>query len=233
MSEGRAQEGPGFLKRVWRDNGLSIVIFALFAMFQLQLSVVGLVHHNDQLAEHGEPAVSYADYVTSPAFMEATMENWESEFLQMFAYVFLTVFLYQRGSAESKDPDAREVVDRDPRTRRDRADVPWPVRRGGWMLRVYEHSLSLGLLLLFLLSFALHVMSGAREASRQALLHGGEAVTSWSYLASAQLWFESLQNWQSEFFSIGMMVVLSIFLRERGSPESKPVDAPHAATGAD
>ena len=159
------------------------------------------------------------------------MENWESEFLQMFAYVFLTTFLYQWGSSESKKLSEPEAIDRDPRLLLNKKEAPWPVRKGGSLLKLYEHSLTLSLLFLFLISFWLHAVSGARAHSKQELAHGGNAVTVVQYLGTAQFWFESLQNWQSEFFSIGMMVVLSIFLRQRGSPESKPVDAPHYETG--
>jgi hypothetical protein len=111
------------------------------------------------------------------------------------------------------------------------SDAPWPVRKGGPILKLYEHSLSLALLLLFVISFVLHALGGAREYSRQELAHGGQSLSAWQYMGTAQFWFESLQNWQSEFFSIGVMVVLSIFLRQRGSPESKPVDSPHHQTG--
>ena len=220
------------MKHFFRNNGLSLVIFGLFVVCEIGLSLVGLATHNEQRSEHGQPVLTYAAYVESAAFLEATMENWESEFLQMFAYVVLTVLLFQKGSAESKSPDETESVDHDPREAAPRTDAPWPVRRGGFVLRLYEHSLSLALFLLFAVSFALHAVGGAHEQSRLALLHGGPPVSAWSYLATSQFWFESLQNWQSEFFSIGAMVVLSIFLRERGSPESKPVDAPHGQTGA-
>jgi hypothetical protein len=159
------------------------------------------------------------------------MENWESEFLQMFAYVLLTAFLYQKGSAESKNPDQPEAVDRDPRQSRNKKDAPWPVRRGGIVLKLYENSLALALFLLFVISFVLHASGGASEYSEQQIAHGAEAVTVLQYMATAQFWFESLQNWQSEFFSIAVLVVLSIFLRQKGSPESKPVDSPHSMTG--
>jgi hypothetical protein len=169
--------------------------------------------------------------VRGAAFLEATMENWESEFLQMFAYVLLTAFLYQKGSAESKDPEKLEAVDRDPRQSRNDKNGPWPVRKGGIVLKVYENSLSIALFLLFLISFVLHAVGGAKEYSQQQTVHGEEAVTVVQYLGTAQFWFESLQNWQSEFFSIGILVLLSIFLRQKGSPESKPVDSPHSMTG--
>jgi hypothetical protein len=192
---------------------------------------VGQRHYNQQQMQHGEPTVGYLEYVTSAGFLEATMENWESEFLQMFAYVLLTAFLFQKGSAESKNPDQPEAVDRDPRQSRNKKDAPWPVRRGGVVLKVYENSLALALFLLFLISFVLHAIGGASEYSDQQIAHGDQAVTALQYMATAQFWFESLQNWQSEFFSIAILVVLSIFLRQKGSPESKAVDSPHSMTG--
>jgi hypothetical protein len=109
--------------------------------------------------------------------------------------------------------------------------VPWPVRRGGIAVRLYAHSLSLALFLLFFVSLALHAVGGAREASTERVEHGRYGVSFVGYLGSARFWFESLQNWQSEFLSVGVLVVLSIFLRQRGSPESKPVDPPHREDG--
>jgi hypothetical protein len=219
------------MKQVFRRNGLSITLFGLFLLFEIGLSVVGQRQYNQEQTDHGQPTVGYLEYLSSASFIEATMENWESEFLQMFAYVFLTALLYQRGSAESKQLDQPEAVDRDPRFSSNKKDAPWPVRKGGLVLKLYEHSLTLALLLLFIISFVLHAFSGARQHSMQQLEHGGDPVNMLQYLGTSQFWFESLQNWQSEFFSIGMMVVLSIFLRQRGSPESKPVDSPHHATG--
>jgi hypothetical protein len=219
------------MKRFFRDNGLALVMFGFFAVFQLGLSFVGREQYNQEQKEHGQSEASYGEYLASAAFWEATSENWESEFLQMACYVFFTAFLFQRGSAESKNPDENERVDRDPRKSRDKNDAPWPVRQGGIVLAVYEHSLTLALFLLFVVSFVAHVVSGAIHYSNQELLHGGEPTSALEYLGTAQMWFESLQNWQSEFFSVAMIVVLSIFLRQRGSPESKPVDAPHGETG--
>jgi hypothetical protein len=219
------------MKRIWRNHGLSITLFGLFLISEIGLSVAGYRRHNDEQRQHRQPEMSYTQYLTSAPFFEATMENWESEFLQMCAYVILTTFLYQKGSAESKDPEKPEPVDRDPRLSREKKNAPWPVKKGGFVLKLYQHSLSLTLFLLFAISFLWHAWSGACEYSQQELVHGGAAVTPIEYMATSQFWFESLQNWQSEFLSIGMMVVLSIFLRQRGSPESKPVDAPHSETG--
>ena len=219
------------MKEKMRQHGLSFALFGFFIVCQLGLSLVGQRQHNQQQIQHDQPVLSYLEYVTSAEYLEATMENWESEFLQMFAYVLLTAFLFQKGSAESKDPEKREAVDRDPRLARHKKDAPWPVHRGGAVLKLYENSLALALFLLFVASFILHAVGGAREYSDQEMVHGGQPVTVLQYMATAQFWFESLQNWQSEFFSIAVLVVLSIFLRQKGSPESKPVDSPHHMTG--
>ena len=160
------------------------------------------------------------------------MENWESEFLQMFAFVVLTAFLYQKGSAESKSLDEPEEVDRDPRE--SKKDAPWPVRKGGLVLKLYECSLSLAFLLLFLMSFILHAVGGAKEYNETLREHGSaEVVSTLGYIGTSRFWFESFQNWQSEFLAVGAMVVLSIFLRQKDSPESKPVDSPNSKTGSD
>lgn len=216
---------------ILHNHGLSIALFLLFAASQLALTFVGEAQYNQERMDHGLAAVDYWSYVSSSEFLEITMENWESEFLQMFAYVLLTAFLYQRGSAESKSPDPEqdEEVDADPRRAEIKSDTPWPVQRGGWILKIYENSLSIALFALFLVSFMLHAIGGAGAYNSEQLLHGGTTVSTLGYMATAQFWFESLQNWQSEFFSIGLMVVLSIVLRQRGSPESKPVAMPHRA----
>ena len=215
-----------------RRNGLSLALLSMFLASQIGLSLVGFAHYNDEQKNHDQPTVTLVEYLTSGSYLEVTMENWESEFLQMFAYVLLTVFLYQQGSAESKDPDQSEPVDRDPRLSMHKPDAPWPVRRGGLILKVYENSLSLALFALFLIAFVLHGVGGTLEYNLDQLAHGDETVTTLQYFGSSQFWYESLQNWQSEFLSIAVMVLLSIHLRQRGSPESKPVDSPHSETGA-
>lgn len=213
------------MKAIWRNNGLSLVLFGLFLLCQVGLSLVGHANYNDQRREHGEPGLGYLSYLGSASFLEATMENWESEFLQMFAYILLTAYLFQKGSAESKSPD--EPVSEQHAREKNAKDQPWPVRHGRFMPRLYENSLSLAFLFLFLLAFVLHAVGGARQYNEEQLAHGGPTVSTLGYLATNQFWFESLQNWQSEFFSIGLMVVLTIFLRQRGSPESKPVSMSH------
>jgi hypothetical protein len=221
------------LRRFLRDNGLSLTMGAFFVVFLIGQALTGHRHHNEEQIQHGQDPITLSDYLTSGAFVEATAENWESEFLQMAAYVLFTVFLYQRGSSESKKIGEPEAVDRDPRLSKHKANAPWPVRRGGWVLTLYSSSLALAFLVLFLISFVAHAVGGASARNEEELAHGGHAISVLEYMQSSQFWFESFQNWQSEFLAIGMMVVLSIFLRQRGSPESKPVDAPHHETGTE
>ncbi|HVF70952.1 MAG TPA: DUF6766 family protein [Chthoniobacterales bacterium] len=220
------------MKRFWRNNSLSVVMLGMFfILFIFGQACSGWLENNEDRTDHGLRAQSIGEYLTGAHFLEATTENWESEFLQMGIFVWCTVFLYQKGSAESKDPDKREEVDRDPRRIRDKSGAPWPVRRGGLVLKIYENSLTLIFLFLFLTSFVLHGVSGRSLYNEEQALHGQPAVSVGGYMTSSRFWFESFQNWQSEFLAIGCMVVFSIYLRQKGSPESKPVDAPHTQTG--
>lgn len=192
--------------------------------------ITGWKEYNEELSEKGQSTLSAAEYITSGHFISATFENWESEFLQMALYVLLTVTLYQKGSSESKDPDGgEEEVDREPQPN---PAAPWPVRKGGLVLAVYKHSLSLALGLLFFLSFYLHLLGSTRHHNVEAAALGKPTSTILEHLQTATFWFESFQNWQSEFLSVLTIVVLSIWLRQKGSPESKPVDAPNDKTGA-
>lgn len=219
------------MRRILRENGLSIVLLGLFIFAIIGQSLTGHNEHNSDLQEHGQPTLAFGQYLLSGHFIEAVFENWESEFLQMGMYVLLTAFLFQKGSPESKKLDEEEEVDKDPKESRGKKDAPWPVRRGGLVLKLYENSLCIALFLLFVASFALHAAGGAREYSREEALHGGEAVSLIQYLGTARFWHESFQNWQSEFLSVAVLILLSIYLRQKGSPESKPVDAPHTQTG--
>jgi len=219
------------MARALHNNGLTVVLLLLFALSLIGQSLAGERVYNADQRDHGQPTVTFASYLLTGHFVEAVFENWESEFLQMGLYVLLTAYLFQKGSAESKEPDKPDPADADPRLAQGRPDTPWAVRRGGTVLKVYEHSLALALLLLFVISFTLHVAGGARVYNQDQLAHGGQTISTLGYLATSQLWFESFQNWQSEFLSIAVVVVLSIFLRQRGSPESKPVASPHSATG--
>ena len=216
---------------VLRDNGLSIVLTALFVVTLVGQLLTGWVEYNESEREHGGQEVALAEYVGTGHFWEATGENWESEFLQMAAFVLLTTVLYQKGSAESKRIGVVEEVDLDPRRFSDEPEAPGPVKRGGWALRLYEHSLGMTFLALFFVSLAMHALGGVQEFNNEQIAHGQPPVTLAAYAASARFWFESFQNWQSEFLSLSAMVVGTIFLRQRGSAESKPVHAPHSETG--
>ena len=218
--------------REWlRDHGLLIANLLLFVIFFGGMVLSGIRVYNAEQLDHGEEAVSLGGYLLSGDFYEATFENWESEFLQMAMYVVLTAFLFQRGSSESKPIDRPAPQDEDPRDAADRPGVPWPVRRGGWVLTAYEHSLSGLLFILFFAAVIGHAISGARAYSAEELAHGGEPVSTLQFLGTSQFWFESLQNWQSEFLAVVAIVMLTIWWRQRGSSESKPVAAPHDATG--
>lgn len=219
-------------RKFFRENSLSLALFGVFFLSLAGQTFAGLDQYNEELQQHGEVAVELGSYLTSGHYLEAVFENWESEFLQMAAYVLFTVSLRQKGSPDSKPLGSDEDVDGDPRQARVRPGVPWPVRRGGFILKLYENSLGLALALLFVLSFSLHAIGGAMAQNQEQRWHGEtDQVSVLTYVTTSKFWFESFQNWQSEFFSLGTMIVLSIYLRQRGSPESKPVDAPHEQTG--
>jgi hypothetical protein len=211
------------------EHSLSLVVLVLIVGTLGGQAVTGWHTYNDELRELGRATLSFGAYLGSGHFLEATFENWESEFLQMAMYVTLTVWLRQKGSSESKQLYLAEEVDREPDPKRKGA--PWPVRAGGVALWLYRRSLAIVLLVLFATSFWLHAVGGAEVESIERAAHGEPAVTTLAYMATSRFWFESLQNWQSEFVSIIAIVLLSVFLRQHGSPESKPVDAPHSETG--
>ncbi len=225
---------PRKARRVWsalRSSSLSLAFLGLFVVCIGGQLLAGHRAYNEEREDHGHAEVGFGSYVRSGHALEAIFENWESEFLQMGLFVLLTVKLYQRGSSESKAPEEPHESDEDPRKHAGDPGVPWPVRRGGFALKVYEHSLSIALLALFAVSFALHAITGCAKANEEAMVRGEPLKSLPEFVTSAQFWYESLQNWQSEFLSVFAIIVLAIFLRERGSPQSKPVAAPHLETG--
>lgn len=219
------------MKRVLRENGLTLVLMALFLLTMIGQALAGWRDYNEEQREHQQPPVSLGTYFATGHFWEATAENWESEFLQMAMFVILTVSLRQKGSPESKSMEGEEDVDADPAEARDDPNAPWPVRRGGLALFLYSHSLSITFALLFLLSITVHAWGGAKEYAANQREHGQPEPRLMEYVASSKFWFESFQNWQSEFLSLAAMVYLSVYLRERGSAESKPVATPHDEQG--
>ena len=219
------------MRQFLRDNGLSVTLMALFAVSLVGQALTGWRAHAEELRVHGLPEIGLAAYLASGHFISAVFENWESEFLQMGAYVVLTVFLVQKGSSESKKPDEPNPEDEPPQVRRGEPDAPWPVHRGGLLLKLYSHSLSIALFGLFAVLFWLHLAGSTRRMNEEAARHGQPLATMTETLSDPEFWYESFQNWQSEFLSIAVLILLGVYLRERGSPESKPVAAPHAMTG--
>jgi hypothetical protein len=209
-------------------NSLAIVPLVLFLLSWIGQALFGLQQFNEELTDHHLHTVSFAKYLTTGHFFQSTFENWESEFLQMGIYVVLTIFLRQKGSAESKSLDEKEDVDREPKAH---PGAPWPVRKGGIWLKLYKHSLSIAFFVLFVLSFWLHVWGSWRAYNLEQQMENKPTEMLAEYMGNSRLWFESFQNWQSEFLSIASIVVLTVFLRQQGSSESKPVDAPNDETG--
>jgi hypothetical protein len=207
-----------------RDNGLTIVLLLLFAGSLLGQAVTGYAVENEERRLHGLAPLGVMLYLSGGQFLSALFENWESEFLQMWAYVMLTAYLYQRGSPESRDPDGDKARP---------GETAAEVRNTSLLQFAYRHSLGGALLALFLISFVLHWINSTRHAAETAVRSGAEIPTLLDHLGSPQLWFESFQNWQSEFLSTAILVSLGIFLRELKSPESKAVADPNAKTGSD
>ncbi|KAF2342597.1 DUF6766 family protein [Flavobacterium tistrianum] len=217
------------MKAFFRNNGLCICFLVLFIGSLAGQVALGFEEHNKELIDEEATAITLASYLTSGHFFQSTFENWESEFLQMALFVVLTIFLKQKGSSESKKIDEPEEVDREPDPTK--KDAPWPVKKGGFVLKIYKHSLTIVLLLLFAISFIIHFYGSLKDENEQLLRKGEPLETVSSYLSNSRFWFESFQNWQSEFLSVFAIIMLSIYLRQIGSSQSKPVDAPHMETG--
>lgn len=208
-------------------NSLSIVVLLLMFACLTGQFFTGMKTENKELAEQGQATLTLFEYFHSGHFIQATFENWESEFLQMMLYIVLTVKLRQKGSSESKSLEKEEDVDKDPAPHK---NAPWPVKKGGIWLKIYQHSLSLAFGILFLISFVLHFYGSLKEYNTEQIAKKLPVSPAQEYFTNSRFWFESLQNWQSEFLAVASIVLLSIWLREKGSPESKPVDMPHNET---
>lgn len=209
-------------------NSLTIVFTTLFLVTLGAQAITGWHQHNTELQELGTSQLTFTTYLVSGHFVSATFENFESEFLQMSLYVVLTIGLRQKGSAESKKIDEAEEVDREPKATK---DAPWPVRKGGWILKLYSMSLSICFAVLFLFSWAMHLYGSLKSHNAEQAAKHLPLDNIYTYLGQSEFWFETFQNWQSEFLSVAAIVFLTIYLRQKGSPESKPVDAPNFETG--
>jgi hypothetical protein len=216
-------------KGFFRENGLTLVFLSLFVVTIILQAFTGWKEHNNELEQDKYPPTTFIAYLSSGHFVEATFENWESEFLQMALFIVLTRGLRQKGSSESKKLKGEEEVDREPDP--NKKDAPWPVHKGGFVLALYKNSLTIVMTLFFVISFALHFGGSFVESNEEHVRKGLPTETAVEYLQGPKFWFESFQNWQSEFLSIAAIVVLSIYFRQQGSPQSKPVDAANADTG--
>jgi len=220
----------GNVRRWLWFNGLALVTFGAFLVFLVLQAVFGWQVRNETLTQSGRAADSFWQYLSTGHFGEAVFENWESEFLQMGSYVLLTAFLVQRGSSESKPLDQVDRKGDLPEQSTSRS--PALSRTHNVAQKLYRNSLSIVLLGFFLLSFVAHLLSGTTEYNEQQMLEqGAPAISALHFLRTPDFWFQSMQNWQSEFLAVGSLIVLSIVLRQHGSPESKPVTAPHDKTG--
>jgi hypothetical protein len=220
------------VKRFVRDNGLSLFFGVIFLVALFGESVAGRAQYNEQEQAQGREPVTYVEYVTSSAFAADVAENWQSEYLQFLLYIGATTWLVQRGSPESKPVD--EVgTESDQKQKVGRHATPSSPRWaavGGLRTAVYSSSLMLLMGALFLGSWAAQSIAGRSAFNEQQLAQKQDPLSWGEYVESPDFWNRTLQNWQSEFLAVGSMVVFSIYLRQRGSPESKPVGAPHEAT---
>jgi hypothetical protein len=216
-----------------RDHGLSLAFGALFLGTLIAQAFVGLADFNaEQLAHHGDP-ISLWRYVRSSQFGVDVLENWQSEYLQFSLFILGTVWLIQRGSPESKEPDkAGRESDSDQKIGPHAdADSPKWARPGGWRTWLLSNSLLLVMGAIWIASWLGQAFTGHVAYNAERFDHQQAGLTWWQYIGTPDFWNRTLQNWQSEFLAVGSMAVLAIYLRQRGSPESKPVGAPHSATG--
>ena len=218
-----------------RDNGLSLFFFVLFVASLVALAIAGHQYFNqEQVAHHGE-TISLGRYVVSSNFGQAVLENWQSEYLQFLLFILATVWLLQRGSPESKELDKAGLEsDEDQKVGRHAGpDSPRWARVGGLRRWVYSNSLLLVMGTIFVASSLGQSFTGWSDYNSDQLAHHDHTLSWLQYLGSAQFWATTLENWQSEFLAVGSMAIFAVYLRQRGSPESKPVGAPHDATGVE
>ena len=223
------------MRRFLREQSLSLFFLAIFLAALVGQAIAGHAAYNEDQAIHGEHPISLWAYVTSSGFGRAVMENWQSEYLQFMLMMLATVWLLQRGSPESKEPGkAGRETDADQRVgEHAHSRSPRWARAGGWRTGIYSNSLLIVMAAIFLGSWLAQSVTGWTEFNETQSLHGEHGISWLGYVGSADFWESTLQNWQSEFLAVGSFAVFAIFLRQRGSPESKPVGASHGSTGVE
>jgi hypothetical protein len=216
-----------------RNNGLSLFFAAIFLAALVGQSFAGMAQFNQQQLAESMATVSYGEYLASSDFAVDVAENWQSEYLQFLLYIYATVWLLQRGSPESKDLDeAGTETDEEQRIgEHSRSDSPSWAATGGLRTALYSRSLIIVMGAIFLASWLAQSLAGSASYNQQQLTERQDPVSWLAYLATPDFWNRTLQNWQSEFLAVGSMAIFSVYLRQRGSPESKPVGASHQATG--
>jgi hypothetical protein len=221
------------MRRFLRENSLGLVFGVLFLIVLIGQAIAGHADFNQQQLTNGLPPISMGRYLTSASFGTDVAENWQSEYLQFFLYIFLTVWLLQKGSPESKSlDDAGLESDQEQKVGRyaDENSPKW-ARAGGFRLRLFSNSLGLVMALIFLASWATQSIAGVAAFNEEQLSELQDPVSWPAYLLEPDFWNRTLQNWQSELLAVASMAILAIFLRQRGSPQSKPVGTAHTATG--
>ncbi len=223
------------MRRFLRDNSMSIVFLLLFLAALVGQAIAGHADFNNNAQSHGDPTMSLGRYVLSSEFGSAVMENWQSEYLQFTLFVLLTVWLLQRGSPESKEldkagPESDEQQKIGPHAQR---NSPRWSKAGGVRTRLYENSLLLVMGTIWLGTWFAQSVTGVAQYNTERLDHQQDPMSWGSYITTPDFWERTLQNWQSEFLAVGSMAILAVYLRQRGSPESKPVGAPHTSTGVE
>jgi hypothetical protein len=223
------------MRRIIRDNSLSLVFGLLFLAGLVGQAFAGLAEFNNQQRASGLPTSSLLDYVASSDYAVDVTENWQSEYLQFLLYIVVTVWLVQRGSPESKSlgSEGRETEEQQRLGEYATTSSPRAAVVGGFRTRLYSHSLGLVMGAIFVGSWTAQSIAGWATYNEERIGQLQDPLGWTDYVLSADFWSRSLQNWQSEFLAIGSMVVLSIYLRERGSPESKPVGSAHESTGVE
>jgi hypothetical protein len=223
------------VKRFAREHSLSLFFLAIFLAALVGQAIAGHNLHNEEAAAHGGESISLWRYITGSDFGNAVMENWQSEYLQFLLFMLATVWLLQRGSPESKELGKAGVESKQKQKLEGYADQDSPgwARVGGIRTALYSNSLLIAMAIIFFGSWFAQSVTGWTEFNAEQADHGSQTIGWWSYVGSSTFWESTLQNWQSEFLAVGSFAVLAIYLRQRGSPESKPVGAPHDATGVE
>jgi hypothetical protein len=222
------------VRRFLKDNSLSIVFLTMVIGSIVFQAIAGNAEFNNEQRDHGENTISLGRYVTSSHFGQAVMENWQSEFLQFALFILGTTWLIQRGSPESKQPGeaGRETEEEQLLGEHAREDSPSWAKASGPRRLLYSNSLLLLMAALFIGTWFADSVCGWSTHNAEEITHGSGGLSYWRYLGTSDFWESTLQNWQSEFLAVGCMAVFSIYLRQRGSPESKPVGTPHETTAA-